>query len=339
LIKKWFKNTLYPSLDWIQVELTSYCNASCIYCPRHIYKDAWINRNLSLNDFERLKPAFKKTHLVYLQGWGEPFLNTELFTMVNIAKEAGCKVGTTTNGMLLNEENIYRIVESNIDILAFSLAGVNKGNDEIRQGTKFDKILEAVKNLQKIKKKLGKKLPAINIAYILLRSRLDDIELLPDVLKDLDITQVVVSTLDFVPCKELIKETIIPSNFEEYEKIRSRLDKVKFIFEKSRTAFHYLFHRPEERNLECTENIQRALFVSAEGKVSPCVFLNLPVSPQSVCLYRNNERQYHHITFGDINEIPISEIWRDKIYRVFRETFLENKLPEICKECPKLFVT
>ena len=56
--------------------------------------------------------------MVYLQGWGEPFLHPELMTMVRIAKGTGCSVGTTTNGLLLNEKVIRQLVESGMDVLA-----------------------------------------------------------------------------------------------------------------------------------------------------------------------------------------------------------------------------
>jgi sulfatase maturation enzyme AslB (radical SAM superfamily) len=182
------------------VEVTSRCNAVCSYCPRTVYRDAWLNRNLWLEAFKRLSLAFTKTKMVFLQGWGEPFLNSELMAMVRIAKEAACKVGTTTNGMLLNEEIIYQLVECGMDVLAFSLAGVDEKNDGLRRGTSLDTILEAIRILHETKKNLGKELPAVHIAYILLRSRIGDIERLPLFLQGLPVRQVVVSTLDFVPC-------------------------------------------------------------------------------------------------------------------------------------------
>lgn len=294
LLGEWLSSFLSPSLEWIQVEVTSYCNAACLYCPRNVYRDAWLNRNLSLEVFELLMPAFKKTKLVFLQGWGEPFLNSELFKMVRLAKKAGCKVGTTTNGMLLNEETIYQVVESGIEVLAFSLAGMDKRNDEVRHGTSFDKILEAIWILHETKKKLGKKLPAVHIAYILLRSRLEDIERLPLVLQGLDVSQIIISTLDFVPCEKLIGETIITSTVDEYEKLRSRLDAVNVVGEQYGMRIYYQLHKPGKRRLTCTENVQRTLFVSADGMVSPCVFLNLPVS-RKIYLYRDGERPYQRL--------------------------------------------
>jgi MoaA/NifB/PqqE/SkfB family radical SAM enzyme len=116
----------YPQLDWIQVEISSYCNASCIYCPHFAYRKNWQNRYRPIEAFRNLIPAFRKTELVYLQGWGEPFTHPQFFEMLQIAKAAGCRVGTTTNGILIGRETIEKMVSQGLDIIGFSLAGVDK---------------------------------------------------------------------------------------------------------------------------------------------------------------------------------------------------------------------
>jgi len=42
-----------------------------------------------------------------------------------MAKKTGCRVGTTTNGMLLGPDQIDLLVDSEIDFIAFSLAGLD----------------------------------------------------------------------------------------------------------------------------------------------------------------------------------------------------------------------
>ena len=337
LLRRFFSSLLSPSMDWIQVEVTSYCNAACFYCPRTVYRDTWLNRHLTLEAFERLALALTRTRMVFLQGWGEPFLNPEMMTMVRIAKDAGCKVGTTTNGMLLNAKSIYELVECGIDVLALSLAGVDERNDVLRRGTSLNTVLEAIETLRETKKALGKKLPAVHIAYMLLRSGLGDIERLPLFLRGMAVSQVVVSTLDFVPCTELEGETIIPSTMDEYEELRARLDAVKVVIEQYGVGFHYRLHRPGECSPMCTENVQRSLFVSSDGMVSPCVFANLPMS-QETQIYRDGEQRYRRLAFGNVSDAPVGDIWRGRAYRDFRKAFYGKRLPSICKDCPKLFV-
>jgi MoaA/NifB/PqqE/SkfB family radical SAM enzyme len=337
LLREWLGSLLSPSLDWIQVEVTSYCNAACIYCPRTVYRDAWLNRNLSLDVFESLMSAFARCQLVFLQGWGEPFLNHDLFTMVRMAKEAGCKVGTTTNGMLLDTGNIHQVVECGVDVLAFSLAGVDERNDAVRKGTSLDRVLETIRILNETKMKLRKERPAVHIAYMLLRSGLEDVKQLALLFRRSGVSEIVVSTLDFVPCEELADETITPSNRQEYEEIRGRLEAVNSECRQWGMRFHYQLRKWGKRSPTCTENVERALFVSADGTVSPCVFANLPVS-EGIQMYRDGKRRYQRLGFGNVTDTPVEIIWWTKAYRAFRQAFYGDPLPATCVDCPKLFM-
>jgi MoaA/NifB/PqqE/SkfB family radical SAM enzyme len=146
----WSSWTL-PRTAWIQVEVTTRCNAACIYCPRTAYRDAWHDRSLSPATFRRLLPALKKTRLVHLQGWGEPFLHPDFFTLTAMAKEAGCRVSTTTNGMLLNAEKLLQVVASGLDLIAFSLTGLMERHDRARPGTSFRQVLSAIQTLNRLK--------------------------------------------------------------------------------------------------------------------------------------------------------------------------------------------
>ena len=89
-----------PSFDWIQVEVTTQCNAACMgtpSCPHRGFRREWKSRNMSMDTFRKLLPAFRNARFVHLQGWGEPLLNPDLFQMVREAKKVGCRVGTTSN--------------------------------------------------------------------------------------------------------------------------------------------------------------------------------------------------------------------------------------------------
>ena len=90
---QFLSNLFLPFLDWIQVEVTSLCNAECVYCPHVVYEQFWQKNHMPIETFEKLLPAFRRTSLVYLQGWGEPFLHPRFFEMVRIARGCGCRVG------------------------------------------------------------------------------------------------------------------------------------------------------------------------------------------------------------------------------------------------------
>ena len=109
---------LTPRLDWLQVEVSSHCNARCRYCPRTLAGSRWPSRLMDPALFERLRPVLRRTRLVYLQGWGEPFLHPRFMDFVSVARRAGCAVSTTTCGQHMDEslaaaEVIVEEVEGN----------------------------------------------------------------------------------------------------------------------------------------------------------------------------------------------------------------------------------
>jgi MoaA/NifB/PqqE/SkfB family radical SAM enzyme len=325
----------FPGWDWIQVEITSDCNATCIYCPRTLYKDRWVDRHIPLETFKMLVPALPETRHVHLQGWGEPLLHPDFFEMVAIANGAGCRVGSTTNGMLLNKEIIEKLVESRMDIIAFSLAGTGEENDRIRKGTRLAQVLEAMRTLNEEKERQSVQTPAIHVAYMLFRSGVKGLRTLPELLRGCGVRDVVISFLDFIPCEELQSEVIAYATKAEYEEIRSGLEEVK---EEGRRHHFYVHHPLEsigESEEACTENVQRAVCIASDGSVSPCVYTNLQVT--GACYLPQGEtRQYERMVFGNIQEKSLKAIWQEKGYLAFRHSFYKRALSPICLGCTKL---
>jgi len=292
---------------------------------------------MSLGTFERLRSVFHKTRLVYLQGWGEPLLNPNFFTFAEIAKKAGCRVGTTTNGTLLDGETICRILDVDLDIIALSLASTDDRNDTIRKGTSIKKVIDTIRALGNAKAKAGTDKPSIHLAYILLRSYKNAAEALPSFLQDLDISHVAISTLDFVQDSEFQKEVLFPETEEEYHTLRSYLYEISLAGQHNNINISYHLGHAGHRHLTCTENIQKALFISADGTVSPCVFTHIPVSDHSPLM--RSGKAYEHMIFGNINSQPLEEIWRRKAYRDFRNSFRRDMPHARCSTCYKLYET
>jgi MoaA/NifB/PqqE/SkfB family radical SAM enzyme len=305
-----------------------------LYCPRTAYANYWQDRDLSPDLFKALAPFFATTCMVHLQGWGEPLLHRDFFDMVGLARKAGCRVGTTTNGMLLTRERMSRLVASGIDHMAFSLAGTGTKNDGIRRGTDFNAILGAISELTAVKKEMGSDTPAVNVAYLLLRSGLQSLKEIVPALESRGIENVIVSTLDFVPTRDLEGERLTPKNQSEYRELKSRLDGLVEEGKRAGLAVHYRLADPAKKNRACTENIGRALVVSADGAVSPCVFTNIPATGVSH-IVEGFDETYERLAFGNLSEEQLSSIWRNKRYAAFRRSLGKTLHPR-CRQCPKL---
>lgn len=332
-IKRWWDLQTMIQLEWMQIEVTTRCNASCHYCPRTTYRNCWDNRDLSFENFKTLLPVIAYTKMVHLQGWGEPFLHPHLFEMIALAKKTGCKVGTTTNGMLLNRRRIDQLVKSGIDHIAFSMTGIGEKNDLARHGTQFSRILQTISDLVAKKRALQVETPTISIAYLLLRSHLSDIDKIVPALAENGIQQVVISTLDFVSHKNLWNERLTPVNQAQYQELKSIFDKLEREAEKKGIGLFYNLVLPGAEGRVCTENSRRALFVSSDGSVSPCVFTNIPTTGSSRMI-EGEEVEPKKLIFGCIADDSLPAIWKSPNYREFRKYFGLRPHP-LCRRCPK----
>ncbi|MDO9111694.1 MAG: SPASM domain-containing protein, partial [Desulfatirhabdiaceae bacterium] len=92
--------------------------------------------------------------------------------------------------------------------------------------------------------------------------------------------------------------------------------------------FHWLLPRPDAAGTGCRENITRSFCVAADGSVSPCVFLNVPVD-------RPDPKRR---VFGNVNETGPLEIWASEAFRRFRDSLASGDADLQCRTCPKRFM-
>jgi radical SAM protein with 4Fe4S-binding SPASM domain len=318
----------YPRLDWIQVEITTRCNGDCLYCPQHAWRRRWQGRDMALEIFESLVPAFKKTGLVYLQGWGEPFLHPDFFRLLQIAKSAGTRVGTTTNGTLIDQPTADRLVAEGLDIVALSLAGLPEKNDLIRKGTRLGAVLNTIDHLNRAKNQYGRNAPAIHIAYMLLGSQVNETDRLPDFLAGLGADQVVVSSLSLVTTPDWRDEAILAGTSKQWAELAEKIQAVREVAGRRNVNMHFQLVSPLVEPGPCHENIKRALVIGVNGDVSPCVMTCLPESCPPA-----------RLTFGNITDQPLNDIWRRPGYRAFRRRWASGDRPEPCRDCLKSRMT
>ena len=333
-LSSWFKRP-YPRLDWIQVEITSRCNGRCRYCPQHAWRRQWRVADMAPADFDRLIPAFKRTDLVYLQGWGEPFLHPDFFRMLAVAKGAGAKVGTTTNGTLVDNATADRLVSGGLDILAFSLAGISDNNDNIRQGTRLRSVAEAVAAVNRAKAAQGRGSPRIHIAFMLLRSQMDEIDRLPDFFAGLGVDQVVVSSLSLVATEAWAGEAVLAETPEAWTELKEKADAVREAGARQGVDLRFHLMAPWADPGPCDENIGRALVVGVNGDVSACVMTNLPLITGAADGLDPGYFPPSRLIFGNIRSATLAEIWRRPAYRSFRRRWAAVEPPAPCRGCCK----
>lgn len=328
-----------PRLDWIQVEVTSRCGASCVYCPRAAYGDRWISRDLPLEAVRRLEPAFARAGMVHLQGWGEPLLHPDLMAMIRCAKAAGARVGTTSNGRYLDEQTLDRMIEAGLDLLGLSLAGTtDREHVRFRPDLGRTEMLRAIERVRTVRERAGAKGPAIHAALMIFRSGQSELERQLEDLARAGAEEVVVSSLTFVTSPELEPEAELADSPEELAELGERLAGLRSRFEESgmRVQPHIASRFAPAR--ACPENIERALVVGSDGGVSPCVLTALPVTGVPPHWVHGAECRAEPRVFGRAGEEPLRTVWRRGGYRKFRSQFRDQRLDPRCACCAKRFV-
>lgn len=327
MVKEAFLGVRRP-LDCVQVEVSSRCPGRCVYCPREVRRGSWQARDMEMATFRRLWPLFRRAGRVHLQGWGEPLLNPAFFDMVALGRRAGCAVSTTTSGLIMNATLARRIVASGMDIVAFSLAGTDPATNAPRRGVDFERVCEAVSLLQRVRRAEGAVHLEVHFAYLMLASAVEAVRGLPALMQRLGVHAAVVSALDYLPAPELAPEAFDPQDPEKIARAGRLLSETAVEAHRLGLGFDFALPEPTAPGTRCRENIGRALFVSAGGDLSPCVYLNVPDGlPDS-----------GRLVFGNVNDSDPLALWEGPEFRRFCENLAAGRPDAPCRSCPKRFM-
>ena len=321
------RELMHPrEIECLQVEVTSCCPGKCTYCPHTTRADVWKSRHMQPETFAALFPIMKKTARVHLQGWGEPFLNPWFMDFVELARRAECSVSTTTCGLRMDEELAERIVQSGVDIVAFSLVGTDEESNAARAGVPFSKVEEAVRLLQAARKKHNAVHLEIHLAYLMLASNVEAVRGLSALMEEWGVHAVVVSTMDYIPSPEMEHEAFAPHEREKIEAARVVLEEVGAKVRASGRDFYASLPAPEPAPC-CRERAHRTLYADASGEISPCVYLNVPMDAE----------QPRRTVFGQVNDTDVTAIWDIPEYQSFRKAVETADPPAACVFCAKRF--
>ncbi|CAK7064300.1 MAG: PqqA peptide cyclase [Desulfovibrio sp.] len=324
-LRAFFTGAARP-FDCVQIEVTSRCPGKCFYCPHTTKQAVWRSRTMEDATFAALAPLIKRAKRAHLQGWGEPLLHPRFFEYASAAARTGCAVSTTTYGLAVTEENAAKLVKSGIDIVAFSLTGVDETSNAARAGVPFAKVREGIAHLNKAKRIMGSEYPHIHLAYLMLASQEEKIPALPALMNEWDVPVAVVSTLDYIAAAEHEKEAYAPHEKEKIEHARVLLSRAAENAATHGRTIHYSLPGEHGRH-DCNEHVQSCMYIDAEGYVAPCIYGNLPTE----------EEDLHRRVFGSVKEKKFMDIWNDTHYALFRKRLAEGNPDSPCVSCAKRF--
>jgi MoaA/NifB/PqqE/SkfB family radical SAM enzyme/pimeloyl-ACP methyl ester carboxylesterase len=136
------------------IEITTHCALKCRFCARTRLKKA--NRHMPSGTFRNVLAWLPNTYRITLVGLGEPLSHPEFDEFIGYAKSRGKKVGLVTNAMLLNEEAGRRLLDAELDFIAFSLdASRQESSDLTRKGTDLAKVVGNIGKFVRMAKTTG----------------------------------------------------------------------------------------------------------------------------------------------------------------------------------------
>lgn len=155
----------------VTIEVTSFCNAKCLHCEHGQLGRPYAHMKMDLyekiiDECYKFKKYCKGISLFWM---GEPLLDPNFFEKVKYAKQKKCFfISTYSNGSLLTPENCKKLIDSGIDKIVFSVDGATKESfEKIRTALFYEKVVEGIKRLAKLRKSLNSKKPQIEVQLIL----------------------------------------------------------------------------------------------------------------------------------------------------------------------------
>jgi wyosine [tRNA(Phe)-imidazoG37] synthetase (radical SAM superfamily) len=143
----------------IAIEVSSFCNAHCSFCPnsRMKRKKSTMTMEIFNKIVERIKKENIKPQSFNLTGTGEPLMDKNLIKKIIILKKIFplSKVYFPTNLAMANETKIKEIINSGLDELGISLNASNKKDYEKIMNLDYENTLQNLEDLIRMKKELN----------------------------------------------------------------------------------------------------------------------------------------------------------------------------------------
>ena len=325
----------------LHLVLTERCNLRCLSCfmgqiPQSASEFEVADERLASIAREAIDLGVREFYLV----GGEVFIRKNLtLELMELIKDAGLFGDLTTNGTLLSERTVERIVAMGWDRLQVSIDGPDaETNDELRPpaGT-FDRIVTGLGRLRDAKARHGVEIPRVTITTVLSNRNALDLPRFVALAGELDAAEITFQSLkamsDLVPDLELTdedKQKLQPA-VEEAQRLAGRLGLLNNVGDFRQVPVVEHLGALDQTMAEDIHDVQDPFFgahcftpwtqmvVHVNGRVSPCWEWDAP-------------------DLGNVADSTLAEIWRGPVFERWRKRFAAKDVPGFCSQCCLGFV-
>ena len=297
-------------------ETTLTCNLKCKHCGSNAEGRKYEGELTT----EEIKTAFKQIAgdmdasqiLINVTG-GEPLMRRDLFEVMEYAtNELGFHWGMTSNGMLLNDENIEKLKKANMSTIAISIDGLEETHDEFRGVPGSYKIITG-----NIKKMMASKyFDHVQVTTVFHKKNIDQLDELYDVMQDLGVDSWRIASMDPIGRATENDELLLDGN-----DLKKLLDFVKS--KRKHGKLKVLYSCQGYLGLEYEREVRKNYFQCRAGISIASILYN---GDLSVC---PDVPRLPHLIQGNIRTDNFKDVWENK-YQVYRD---KNRTS--CEECNK----
>ncbi|MBR1397406.1 MAG: radical SAM protein [Selenomonadaceae bacterium] len=139
---------------YLDVELTNLCNFRCCFCPTGTKSMLRMRGTMPDNVAEALIENVRRYKIAGVRfiRWGEPTLHPKYIDIMEQVKKVGALIHINTNGSLLDETQMQRLMDIHLDSIKFSFQGADEGTyNEMREGGDYLKLLHTIRRFHEIR--------------------------------------------------------------------------------------------------------------------------------------------------------------------------------------------
>lgn len=301
-------------------ECTLTCNAYCKHCGSSAQKKQYEGELTTQEIKDALSSIAKDMNaediLINVTG-GEPLVRKDLCEVMEYAtNELGFHWGMTTNGILLNQENIEKLKKANMETISISIDGLRDTHDEFR-GVKgsYDIIMNNIKNLIS-----AGFLSQIEVTTVFNKTNINEIEELYQIMKELGVNSWRLASMD--PIGRANENSQLLLDGEDLEKL---LDFIKKNNKKS-NKMRLSYGCPGYLGLDYEKEVRPYYFNCRTGINVGSILYNGDIF---VC---PNVPRIKEFVQGNVRKDNFSDVWNNK-FEIFRD--VNRTKSEECSQCPE----
>ena len=302
-----------------QVESAIACNLKCVMCPwREIAKKVENRGIMAPEVWQAIRPYLDRVQSVDFTGGGEPLLQPHLAEWIADATEAGCETGFLSNGLLLTEDRLKKILDAGINWMCISMDGADADMyNKIRIGSNFDRVCENVANIARLR---TGSIPKTMINFVLMDLNSHQMEDMVQLAARLGVDQLNFKQCDVIRGPEGKGFGLFASEeSREIRRLQKSLEKARRLAKKLNVETTAFAFTPQELAV-CEQDPRDSLFVRYDGTVAPCI--NLALGGPTTFL--GEEVTMPSVHYGRLPGDDLMDLWETESCQFYRNKFQQR---------------